>query len=85
MTTISIEKAQQELPDLVQRALEGEDIVIRANDAMAVKLAPVPQTEAQRGSYRGRGVLKGKLTVGPEFLEPLPEDELRLWEGRGDE
>jgi antitoxin (DNA-binding transcriptional repressor) of toxin-antitoxin stability system len=85
MTTITIEKAQQELPELVKRALEGEEIVIQADDALAVKLAPVPQDQSRRESYRGRGVLKGKLVVGPEFFEPLPEDELKLWEKRGDE
>ena len=26
-------------------------------------------------------ILKGKFTVGPEFSEPLPEDELDAWEG----
>ena len=27
-------------------------------------------------------VLKGKVVVSDSFFEPLPEDELRLWEGR---
>jgi len=26
------------------------------------------------------GRLKGKMSVGPEFFEPLPESELKLWE-----
>jgi hypothetical protein len=30
------------------------------------------------------GAWKGKLVVGPEFFEPLPEEELRAW-GRVDE
>ncbi len=38
-----------------------------------VKLAPFPlassRIEAPRASYRGRGVLRGKLIVGPEFFE----------------
>lgn len=85
MATITIEKAQQELPELVKRALEGEDILIQAGNAFAVRLEPVARDRHERESYRGRGVLKGRLVVGPEFFEPLPEDELRLWEGRGDE
>ena len=28
------------------------------------------------------GRLKGRLVVGPEFFEPLPEEVLELWEGR---
>lgn len=28
---------------------------------------------------------KGLLKLTPEFFEPLPEDELALWEGKGKE
>lgn len=27
------------------------------------------------------GGLKGLIKIGPEFFEPLPEEELKLWEG----
>jgi hypothetical protein len=30
------------------------------------------------------GFLEGLVDVGPEFFEPLPEDELRLWNGEGE-
>ena len=26
------------------------------------------------------GALKGKIKIGPEFFDPLPDEELRLWE-----
>lgn len=32
-------------------------------------------TEPARKSYRGRGALKGQLVVGPEFFEPLSDEE----------
>jgi antitoxin (DNA-binding transcriptional repressor) of toxin-antitoxin stability system len=79
MTTITLEKAQQNLPDLVKRALGGEGIVIEASEKAAVQLAPVTLpsavVKAQAESYRGRDALKGQLVVGPEFFEPLPDDE----------
>jgi antitoxin (DNA-binding transcriptional repressor) of toxin-antitoxin stability system len=102
MTTITLEKARNELPDLLERALAGEEIVITTDDK-AVRLALLQFDEAtarKRGwgsyaaqseavaaasSYRGRGSMKGQLVVGPVFFEPLPEDELKYWEGRGDE
>jgi antitoxin (DNA-binding transcriptional repressor) of toxin-antitoxin stability system len=78
-TTITLEKAQQELPLLVKRALAGEDIVIEAAGEAAIRLAPIePAAErmAMPGtSYRGRGALKGQLVVGPEFFEPLSDEE----------
>jgi antitoxin (DNA-binding transcriptional repressor) of toxin-antitoxin stability system len=78
MTTITIEKAQQDLPVLVRRALAGEEIVIEASGSEAVRFSPV-SAEAGKAtmpgtSYRGRGVLKGQLVVGPDFFEPLGDD-----------
>ena len=29
--------------------------------------------------------MAGQGSVGPEFFDPLPEDELRLWNCEGDE
>jgi hypothetical protein len=29
---------------------------------------------------RRPGSMRGKFSVGPEFFEPLPESELKLWE-----
>ena len=87
MTTITLEKAQQDLPQLVTRALAGEEIVIAAGDRL-VRLAPSPaksgfnEATARR---RGYGSMKGQFEVPDAFFEPLPADELKLWEGRGDE
>ena len=87
MTTITLEKAQQDLPLLVNRALAGEEIVIAAGDRL-VRLAPAPaatgfnEATARR---RGYGSMKGQFEVPDSFFDPLPEDELKLWEGRGDE
>jgi antitoxin (DNA-binding transcriptional repressor) of toxin-antitoxin stability system len=41
MTAITLKKAQEDLPLLVERALAGEEIVIEAEGTAAVKLAPV--------------------------------------------
>jgi hypothetical protein len=30
------------------------------------------------------GFMKGRGSVGPGFFDPLPEDELRLWNGEGE-
>ena len=83
MTTITLEKAQQDLPDLVKRALAGEEIVIASDNRPAVRLLPVEPLQSGRGDtsavgYRGRGILKGKLVVGPEFFEPLSDEECGL-------
>ncbi|MGO8955028.1 MAG: type II toxin-antitoxin system Phd/YefM family antitoxin [Rhodomicrobium sp.] len=85
MTTITIEKAQEDLPLLVKRALAGEEIVIEAEDKL-VRLAPCPagpRFDEAAARRRGYGSMKGQFEVTDAFFEPLPEDELKLWEGRG--
>jgi hypothetical protein len=42
------------------------------------EVAPTPES-------RRVGFLAGQGSVGPEFFEPLPDEELRLWNGEGDE
>ncbi len=80
MTTITLQKAQQDLAVLVKRALAGEEIVIETDDRQ-VRLSPVPAPpvfDAETARRRGYGVLKGKLVVGPEFFEPLSDEECGL-------
>ena len=80
MTTITILSAQSDLPGLVKRAFAGEEIVIEADDR-CVRLLPVsaqPEFDAETARKRGFGVLKGKLSTGPEFFEPLSDAECGL-------
>ena len=45
-----------------------------------VRLVPVRQNRFKLG------LLPPEVAEGmPDFLEPMSEEELRLWEGRGDE
>jgi antitoxin (DNA-binding transcriptional repressor) of toxin-antitoxin stability system len=77
MTTITLQKAQQDLAILIKRAFDGEEIVIEVDDRQ-VRLSPVPAPpvfDAVTAQRRGYGVLKGKLVVGPEFFEPLSDEE----------
>ena len=87
MTTITLEKAQQDLPLLVKRVLAGEEIMIEAEN-MLVRLAicpAEPRFDEATARRRGYGSMKGQFEVPDSFFELLPEDELKLWEGRGDE
>jgi len=85
MTTITIEKAQQDLPLLVKRALAGEEIVIEAEDKhVRLTLCPVePRFDETAALRRGYGSMKGQFEVTDAFFEPLPEEELKFWEGAG--
>ena len=76
MTTITIHKAKTNLSRLIEKACRGEEIVIARGSSPVVRLVPI----ADAGGNRQPGALRGKLKVGPEFFEPLPPEELELWE-----
>jgi antitoxin (DNA-binding transcriptional repressor) of toxin-antitoxin stability system len=75
METITIHKAKTQLSKLIEKALQGEEIVIARGKEPVVKLVAI---QNKRGD-RKPGALKGKITIGPEFFEPLPPEELEGW------
>lgn len=76
MPTVKIHHAKTHLSRLIEQACEGEEIIIARDDQPLVRLQPLRGEKGQRKP----GSMKGKLTVGPEFFEPLPEAELKRWE-----
>lgn len=75
MTIVTVHAAKTNLSKLIERAEAGEEIVIARGDQPAVKLLPVkPLPKREFGLYQGLA------KIGPEFFEPLPEEELRAWE-----
>jgi antitoxin (DNA-binding transcriptional repressor) of toxin-antitoxin stability system len=77
--TATIFEAKTHLSKLIQRALNGEEIQISSGRERnpVVRLVPVNPASASRRL----GFLQGQGSVGPEFFEPLPEEELRPWTG----
>jgi prevent-host-death family protein len=71
---VSIHAAKTNLSRLIARAEAGEEIVIARGRKPVAKLVPiVPKKKRMPGSMRG------KFTLGPEFFEPLPPEELEPW------
>jgi prevent-host-death family protein len=82
MATVTIHEAKTHLSRLIARAEAGEEIIIARGKTPVARLAPM---EARSGK-RTPGMMKGVWPDLPDafFFEPLPEEELKLWEG-GDE
>jgi len=81
MHSASIFEAKTNFSELLRRAQLGEEIVIttgRGRKPIARLVAIDPVLESRR-----IGFMKGEGSVGPEFFDPLPADELRLWNGEG--
>jgi prevent-host-death family protein len=75
MATYTIHAAKTNLAKLIARAEAGEEIVLARGRKPIARIVPI-----QPKPKRKFGRLKGKGSIGPEFFEPLPEDELKLWE-----
>ena len=79
MPVVTVHAAKTNLSKLIERAELGEEIIIARGNDPAVRLVPVNPLVQRRF-----GLFKGVAKIGPEFFEPLPEEELQSWEGQGD-
>ncbi len=78
----TIFEAKTKLSELVKRAQAGEEVIITSGrDKVPVaKLEAITPRKVQR-----LGVLfDPDFELGDAFWEPLPEEELRLWNGEGE-
>ena len=76
MRIVTISEAKKSLSRLIKRASEGEEVIIARGSKPVARLVPIVEAKKKRKP----GSMKGKLSVGPEFFEPLPDDELSYWE-----
>jgi prevent-host-death family protein len=72
---VSVLAAKTNLSKLLARVEAGETITIARGRVPVAKLVPIASK-----AKREFGALRGKFSVGPEFFDPLPEDELKRWE-----
>jgi prevent-host-death family protein len=73
--TVTVHAAKTHLSRLLARVEAGEVIVIARGKTPVAKLVPIalPAT-------RQFGAMRGKISIGPKFFEPLSEEELQAWE-----
>jgi prevent-host-death family protein len=75
METVTIHTAKTTLSRLLARVEAGEEIILARGNQPVAKLVPLRQGESRRF-----GAMRGIISVGPEFFEPLPDMELTAWE-----
>lgn len=70
MQQITLAEASQQLPELVEAAMNGEEIIITKDEQPVVKLTSVTQ-KAKRPPLFGSA--KGLITISDDFDEPLED------------
>ncbi|MGF1523297.1 MAG: type II toxin-antitoxin system Phd/YefM family antitoxin [Leptolyngbyaceae cyanobacterium] len=69
MQQVDISVAQAQIVQLLQSALQGEEIIITRDDHPILKLIQV----ASIPKRRQRGSAKGQIWIAPDFDEPLED------------
>lgn len=69
MKTVNVHQAKTHLSRLLERAHDGEEIVIAKSGTPYARLVPLQSRAPERQS----GTLKSKVEITKRFFEPLPE------------
>ena len=77
MDTVNLHEAKTNLSQLVERAVNGEEIIIAKAGRPLARLVPL----AKRTSPRPLGLLAGEVEVGADFDDPLPDGVTRAFTG----
>lgn len=68
MTKVTIHEAKTQLSKLIQRALEGEEIIIARGKEPLIKLVPLPEQRKARRIGGARGLVE---YMAEDFNAPL--------------
>lgn len=70
MRKIELKEAQKRLPELIEEAARGEDVVISQGDGAAFRLIPIIEPERRPRRF---GTAKGLIHMADDFDEPLED------------
>ena len=77
MSIFNIREARTQLSHLLERAAQGEEVIIAKRGRPVARLVPVT------AGPRRPGRLKGRIRMGADFDDPLPEEILGAFRGEG--
>jgi prevent-host-death family protein len=75
---VNVAEAKARLPELIERAAQGEEIVLARNGKPRARLVPL-EKDARKLRIPGKG--KGRFTMRRDFDAALPEEVLSLFYG----
>ena len=77
MAVVNVHQAKTQLSRLLARVEAGEEVVIARRGEPVARLVACKPRKKRRPNR-----LKGKIVIPDDFFDPLPEEELKAWEGR---
>ena len=79
MTIVTVHQAKTHLSRLLAAVAEGGEVVIARGKTPIARLVALDPVRKPRRS----GMWKGRIGIDEGFFDPLPDDELALWNGEG--
>lgn len=73
METVTVHKAKTQLSRLIEKACQGEEIIIARGKTPVVRLVALPAAQKPRTP----GGWKGLLSYTPDAFDPLTDQELK--------
>lgn len=80
MIKINIHEAKTHLSKYLINLEKGESILLCKRNLPIAEIRPLPSPPKEQRPF---GLAKGTLSIPAGFWDPLPEDELNLFEGKG--
>jgi prevent-host-death family protein len=83
MSTFTVQQAKTQLSKLLAKVEVGEEVVIARGSKPIARLVPfeLKTVRAKAGAWKDRS----GFAFSESFFDPLPDDELALWNGEGDD
>jgi prevent-host-death family protein len=82
MTVVTVHYAKTNLSRLLAEVEAGGEVVIARGKTPVARIVPEPvETPKPKRQF---GMWKGRIGFDESFFDPLPDDELALWNGEGD-
>lgn len=75
MKVHTIHEAKTNLSKLIQKACDGEEVIIARGDKPVAKIVPIAAAQKKRVP----GGFEGKIWWSEDAFAPLTDDELRDW------
>ncbi len=70
MRKVNLDEAQRRLPELIEEAAGGEDVVISRGDGASFRLVPILEPERRPRQF---GSARGLIHMADDFDEPLDD------------
>ena len=74
---VGVSEAKTNLSRLLEKAMAGEEVIIKRSGRPMVRLTPVEPVPVEPAPFRRKlGTAKGQIFISDDFDDPLPDDIL---------